>query len=161
MGPTGSDNPRRAGSPRSQHPSQRARRRRVAAEKRTASARILVSESDRGAKPAVSDVVRGMGYEVIAHHTLADALREATTGNFDVIVASVPTLADEKVRLLQVLRRATPNVPLVIVTSDGSLEMRIRCQSARPFYYAVRPVDEAELRSILTGALARGTASGN
>jgi DNA-binding NtrC family response regulator len=156
----GQGGPRRSGgaSPKASHPSQQARRRRVAARKLARSARLLVCECDAKARPAIGDVIRNMGYEVTAHHTLADTLREATTGAFDVIVASVPTLSDEKLGLLQVLRRAMPAVPLVIVTSDGSLEMRRRCQSARPFYFAVRPLDEAEVRSVLVGAVEKSGA---
>jgi CheY-like chemotaxis protein len=153
MGPGGK---RKTGSasPKASHPSQQARRRRVAARRTASSARILVSECDALARPAIADVIRGLGYEVIAHHSLADSLREATTGTFDVIVVSLPSpLSDEKLRLLQVLRRATPHVPLVTVTSDASLEMRSRCQSARPYFYAVRPLDAAEVRSVLVGAV--------
>ena len=158
MGLGGSRKPRKT-SPTASHPSQQARRRRVAARKQARAAHILVGELDAGARPALGDVVRAMGYEVIAHHSLADTLREATTGSFDVIVTSLPTLTEEKLRLLQVLRRATPQVPLVIVTSDGSLEMRRRCQSARPYYFTVRPLDETELRTVLVGAVEKGASA--
>ncbi len=129
----------------------------MAAEKQARGTHVLVSECDAAARPAIGDVVRNMGYEVTAHHTLADTLREATTGAgaFDVIVVSLPTLTDEKLRLLQVLRRTTPKVPLVVVTSDASLEMRRRCQAVGPYYFTVRPLDVGELRAALVGALAR------
>ncbi len=160
MGQGGTHKPS-SGSPKPSHPSAQARRRRVAARRRTLSARILVSECDAGARPAIGDVIRAMGCEVIAHHSLADTLREATMGAFDVIVTSLPALTDERLRLLQVLRRATPAVPLVIVTSDGSLEMRRQCQSVRPYYFAVRPLDDAELRTALGGAIERGHGAGH
>ena len=72
------------------------------------SARVLVCECDPRRPRPVSDEVRDLGYEVVALHTLADSLREATVTPFDVIVASVPTLTNEKLSLLQLLRRATP-----------------------------------------------------
>ncbi len=154
MGESGS---RKSNGPSSKraHPSERARRRRLAAEKLARSARVLVCECEPKARPAVGDVVRGLGFEVTAHHSLADALREATTETFDAIVASVPGADEERMKLLGLLKRTAPKTPLVIVTSDGSLEMRKRCQSARPYYFAVRPIDPAELRTVLTGAVAR------
>jgi DNA-binding response OmpR family regulator len=148
------------GSAKRAHPSQRARRRRVAADKLVRDARILVCETDLVSRPAVADLIRDLGYEVVAIHTLADALREAAVGAFDVIVASLESLDDQKLSLLQLLRRATAAVPLVIVTADGSLEMRKRCQGARPFYVALRPIADTELRMALTTALARSAPRG-
>jgi len=142
------------------HPSQRAKRRRVAAEKLARDARILVCETDLASRPAMADSIRDLGYEVVAIHTLADALREAAVGAFDVIVASLDALDDQRLSLLQLLRRSTSAVPLVIVTADGSLEMRKRCQSARPYYFALRPIASTELRTALTTALARSAPRG-
>ncbi len=156
MGESGSRKPKSPSS-KSAHPSQRARRRRVAAEKLARSAHVLVCECDARARPPIGDVVRGVGFEVTAHHSLADALREVATGTFDAIVASVPNADEERQRLLTLLKRTAPTTPLVIVTSDGSLEMRKRCQMARPYYFAVRPIDPAELRTVLTGAMQRAT----
>jgi len=138
-----------------ENPSQRARKRRVAAQRAAKAARILVCDCDTDAPRPVSDDLLKLGYEFVAHHTLADCLREATEAPFDAIVISVPRLLEEKFKLLQLLRRATPGVPLVVVTSDGSLEMRTRCQGVRPLYFAVRPVPLEELRDALKGALTR------
>jgi DNA-binding response OmpR family regulator len=145
------------GSGKRENPSQQARRGRVAAARLARAARILVCECDPAAARSAADEVRDLGYEVVALHTLADSLREATVTDFDVIVASVPTLTNEKLSLLQLLRRARPLVPLVIITSDDSLAMRTRCQPMRPYYFAVRPLAADELRDALRGAVARGT----
>lgn len=119
-------------------------------------ARLLACECDAAARPAVGDLLRTLGYEVTAHHTLEDTLREATTSDFDVIVASVPTADEASAKLLGLLRRARSGTPLVIVTSDGSLAMRRTCLGASPYFYAVRPVDADELRDVIAGALTRG-----
>jgi DNA-binding NtrC family response regulator len=137
----------------SAHASQRARRRRVAAERRVKASRVLVCECDPAARPATGDAVRDLGYEVVATHTLADALRELAESGFDVLVVSLPTLDEERTSLMQLLRRAEPRVPIVMVTSDGSLRMRARAQESRPYYVAVRPVTVEELRTVLAGAV--------
>ncbi len=131
------------------------KRRRAGAAKPPRSARVLVCECDPAASRPAADEVRDLGYEVVAMHTFADSLREAAVTPFDAIVASVATLTSEKLSLLQLLLRATPHVPLVIVTSDDSLAMRARCQPMQPYYFAVRPLAADELRDALRGALAR------
>ena len=150
----------KGGSVKRQDPSQRARRGRLAARRAARASRVLVCDCDPTSKRPMSDDVMELGYEVVAHHTLADGLREATVTPFDVVLVSVPRLPDAKQKLLQLLRRATPHIPLVVVTSDDSLEMRVSCQAVQPFYYAVRPVPIAELREALNGALARSPARG-
>jgi DNA-binding response OmpR family regulator len=144
------------GSGKRENPAQQARQSRKAAARVARSARVLVCECDPAAARSAGDEIRDLGYAVVALHTLADALREATVTDFDVVVASVPTLTNEKLSLLQLLRRAKPRVPLVIVTSDQSLAMRTRCQPMRPYYFAVRPLSGDELRDALNGALAQG-----
>jgi DNA-binding response OmpR family regulator len=145
------------GSPRKRETAApRVRRRGGPAPAPAPAARVLVCDCDAAAPRPVGDEIRDLGYEVVALHTLADSLREATVTAFDTIVASVPTLTNEKLSLLKLLRRATPQVPLVIVTSDDSLTMRSRCQPIRPYYFAVRPLASEELREALRGALAHG-----
>lgn len=141
----------KAGS--SPHASDRAKRRRLAAEQRAHSARVLVCECREDGSTPLHAVVRGLGYEALPCASLADALRESTRAPFDVVISYMPTVTPEQASLLQLLRRGMGSAPLVIVSEDGSLEARTRCQPARPYYFAVPPVSEAELRAILSGAL--------
>jgi DNA-binding response OmpR family regulator len=137
------------------HPSQRARKRRVAAKQQARDAHVLVADCDPGVPQRVADVVRVMGYAVTARTSLDDALREAAVGSYAALVASVPVLDDEHLRALHLLRRTLPKAPLVVVTSDDSLETRRRALELRAFFHAVRPLDRSELRGALAAAVTR------
>lgn len=137
----------------SPHASDRAKRRRLAAEQRAHSARVLVCECREDGTTPLHAVVRSLGYEALPCSSLADALRESTRAHFDVVISYMPSITPEQASLLPLLRRGLGPVPLVIVSEDGSLEARTRCQPARPYYFAVPPLSEAELRAILSGAL--------
>ncbi len=145
---------KKAGSPKRANPSQQAKRRRVAAKRIARSTRVLACECDPAAPRPIGDDLRDLGFEVTALHSLADALRETAETSFDVVVTSLPRLDDERLKLMQLLRRSAPRVPIVLVTSDGSIEMRTRAQAVRPYYVAVRPLAHEELRTVLHGALA-------
>jgi CheY-like chemotaxis protein len=141
----------RASSP---HASDRAKRRRLAAVERAHSARILVCECrDDGTAP-FSDTVRALGYTTAPCASLADALRETARTPFDVVITVLRSVDEGQVSLLQLLRRSLASAPLVIVCEDNSLEARSRCQPVRPYYFAVPPLSEGELRSVLSGAVA-------
>lgn len=135
------------------HPSARAKRRRLAAEQRAHSARVLVCECDgAGALPLLASV-RGMGYEPVACTSLADLLRESARAPFDVVVVSLPAVEAGHERLLQLLRRSQPSTPVVVVCADASLEARARIQAVRPYFVAVPPLPDGELCAILSGAI--------
>jgi len=137
----------------SPHASDRAKRRRLAAEQRAQSARILVCECREDGGTPLHATVRALGYEALPCTSLADALRESASAPFDVVVSYMPSVSAEQASLLQLLRRSLGTTPLVVVSEDGSLDARARCQPARPYYFAVPPVSDAELRAILSGAL--------
>jgi DNA-binding NtrC family response regulator len=139
------------------HDSQRARRRRVAARRIAREARVLVAECDANAM-GIAELVRALGYEVASCGTIADAVREAAREARDVVVASIPYIDVPVLKLLQLLRRARPQVPLVLVTASDSLVMRRRCQELRAYYVVVRPVDPDELRDVLADATAHARA---
>jgi hypothetical protein len=63
--------------------------------------------------------------------------------------------------LLFLLRRVAPAVPLILVATTASLETQKMIQDLRPTYYAVRPVDRAELLEAIAAAIAaRGRRDG-
>ncbi len=137
----------------SPHASDRARRRRRAAEQRAHAARILVCECrEDGARPFHA-AVRSLGFDALPCGSLDDALREASHTLFDVVVTVLPAVPPESASLLTLLRRSIGATPLVVVSDDASLDARVRCQPARPYFYAVPPLQGPELHAILSGAV--------
>ena len=140
------------------HASDRARRRRVAAESRARSAHVVICASDASGPPALRGAIESLGFDVDAFSTFADALRGLARTSPDVVVIELADCDPECIRMLQLLRRSAPQTPLVIVSQDGSLGARAACQPLRPFYYAVPPISKDELRSALNSALEHRTA---
>jgi len=46
---------------------------------------------------------------------------------------------------LRLVRRVHPQLPVVVVTADGSVQERLRLAAIRPAYVAVDPIDASEL----------------
>jgi len=57
--------------------------------------------------------------------------------------------------VLQLLKRVAPDVPFVLITSEGSLRVERLVRGLRPVYYAVQPVDADEIVAAVQAALAR------
>ncbi len=137
----------------SPHASDRARRRRRAAEQRAHGARVLVCECREDGATPFHATVKAFGFEVHGCASLDDALREVSRDPFDAVIAVLPRVGDAEASLLTLLRRNMGSTSLVVVTDDGSLEARVRCQPSRPYFFAVPPIPEPELRAILAGAV--------
>lgn len=135
------------------HASSRAKRRRLAAETRQREARILVCEHAAPGTPTIRAAIRALGFVAVACNGMGDALRETAETAVDLIIAVLPAGDAAAPKMLQLLRRSAPHTPIVIVSHDTSLEMRGLCQPVRPYFFAVPPLSNEELRVIVNGAL--------
>jgi DNA-binding NarL/FixJ family response regulator len=84
------------------------------------------------------------------------AILEAMIGRHsDAVVFELRAGCPQDLGVLHLVRRALPHVPLIVVADDDSLELQRRVQALKPTYYAVRPLESAEIVEALTDALGR------
>lgn len=140
-------------APDSQHASSRAKRRRIAAALQARTSSVLVCESASADAPSLRSAIAALGFETIHCPTLDDCLRSTAASQPDVVIVVLPDCPDSSVSLLQLMRRASPSTPLVIVAHNATLETRARCQPLRPYYFAVPPIASDELRAVIHGAI--------
>ena len=141
-----------AGQQPASNASDRARRRRVAAEKAGRDARVLLCE--RAEKGPLHRLMQQLHFTVVTCHGLEEALRETARQPVDVALIDMERNHDEYVGLLQLLRRALPKTPIVLVLGDPTPAARLATLTVRPFYVAVPPVGADEMAAVLRDALA-------
>lgn len=140
-------------SARQQGASQRAKRRRVAAERQCEGARVLVCEPGRSS--ALAALIRDLHYNVTHCTSLECALRAASPADLDVAVLAVEPRQASEVGLLQLLRRTLPRTPFILQLGDPTPAARLATLEVRPFYVAVPPVGHEEMASALRDAVAQ------
>jgi DNA-binding NtrC family response regulator len=92
--------------------------------------------------------------EVVACASLEDALRAAASQRFDVAFLGMHEHSHATVGLLQLLRRAMPRTPIVLLLADASADAHRATLAMRPFYVAVPPVSPDELGTVFHNAVA-------
>ncbi len=137
----------------SAHASDRAKRRRLAVARQARQSRVLVCESPTGDAPRLREAIDALGYDTVHCPTLDDCLRIAPQSSPSAVLVELPENSENAFSLLQLLRRALPTTPLVIVAPNASLETRARIHPLRPYYFAVPPVPNDELRAVIQGAV--------
>jgi DNA-binding response OmpR family regulator len=117
--------------------------------------RVVVYEASQTGGESCAEA---LGHEEVDLVTLTDGealLEEVVQHPPDVVVYGLHPECQQDLAVLHLLRRAMPTVPLVLVAAESSLDTRKLVQSLRAIYYAVRPVDPAELRDAVHAALAQ------
>lgn len=140
-----------AGRKPASNPSDRARRRRVAAERTGRESRLLLCEIPE--KGPVQRLLQQLHFSFVVRHGLDEALRETSTNPVDVAVVVLERSTEERIGLLQLLRRSLPRTPIVLVLDDPTPAARLATLTVRPFYVAVPPVGPDEMAAVLRDAL--------
>jgi DNA-binding NarL/FixJ family response regulator len=86
------------------------------------------------------------------HETL---LEELVKDPPQVVVYCLRADWREDIRVLRLVRRIAPQMPLVILGPVSSLEIREEVQGLRPIYFGVTPVEQAELEGAVQAAADR------
>jgi DNA-binding NtrC family response regulator len=68
-----------------------------------------------------------------------------------IVVEFTPTAGS--LAILNLIRRAAPRVPLILVAGGGNLDLQRALQDMRPYYYDVAPLDPTELREAVQSAV--------
>jgi DNA-binding NtrC family response regulator len=117
--------------------------------------RILVCEDclDRS-DPALTRLASD-GFEV---HHCADSeemLEEVVARRPVAVIYQVHPESHQDLGVLKLLRRVAPDLPLVLLATEGSLTTQRLFLGLRPTYYAVLPVEATELSEAVRSATLR------
>ncbi|HVP39123.1 MAG TPA: hypothetical protein VMS93_08075 [Candidatus Saccharimonadales bacterium] len=118
-------------------------------------ARVIVCETPELGEAPVLSALKAEGFEPLACADGKALLEEVVQRRPDVVVYGLRAECEQDLGVLHLFRRIAPDVPLVLVASDESLSTQKLVQELRPIYYAVRPVEAAELREAVDSALER------
>jgi two-component system OmpR family response regulator len=114
-------------------------------ERPLSTANVLLIEDEPG---IVDFVCRGLEAEGFAVEAALDGVegeRLALRGGYDAIVLDLMLPGRGGLEILASVRRATPNVPVIVLTARGEIEDRVQGLEAGAVDYLVKPFSLAEL----------------
>ena len=106
---------------------------------------VLLIEDEPGIVDFVSRGFEAEGFSVQAALDGEEGERLALKGVFDVIVLDLMLPGRSGLEILQSVRRATPSVPVIVLTARGDIEDRVEGLEAGAVDYLVKPFSMAEL----------------
>lgn len=120
--------------------------------------RVLVFGATLAPDREALDAFDRLPYSVVAcpdHHALLEAMVQRTPPA--AVVFELRGDCPQDLGVLHLVRRALPRVPLIVIATNDSLELRSRVQALKPTYFAVRPLEPEEIAEALADTLAART----
>jgi DNA-binding response OmpR family regulator len=114
---------------------------------------ILIIEDEPGIVDFVSRGLAAEGFEVQSALDGISGERLALKGGFDAIVLDLMLPGRGGLEVLESVRRATPNVPVIVLTARGEVEDRVLGLESGAVDYLVKPFSVAELAARLRAQL--------
>src|SRR3984957_19704706 len=107
--------------------------------------RILVIEDERKLAEAIAEGLEGNGYQVVVADTGEAGIRQLRNTAFDLVLLDVMLPRQGGLETLREMRRSGFRTPVLILTSKGSVDDRVRGLDAGADDYLVKPFAFPEL----------------
>jgi two-component system copper resistance phosphate regulon response regulator CusR len=107
--------------------------------------RILVIEDERKLADAIAEGLEGNGYQVVVADTGEAGIRQMRNSAFQLVLLDVMLPRQGGLETLRELRRSGFRTPVLILTSRGSVDDRVRGLDAGADDYLVKPFAFPEL----------------
>lgn len=107
--------------------------------------RILLIEDERKLADAIAEGLEGNGYEVAVADSGESGIRQLRNSAFDLVLLDVMLPRQGGLETLREVRRSGYRVPVLILTSRGTVDDRVRGLDAGADDYLVKPFAFPEL----------------
>jgi DNA-binding NtrC family response regulator len=114
---------------------------------------ILVVDDDTRMRDLVAKVLAREGYTVRALPRARDVLQALEEGPADLVVSDIRMPEMDGLRLLQEVRRITPETSVLLMTAFGSIDTAVQAIKAGAYNYLTKPFKMDELIVVVRRAL--------
>lgn len=123
-------------------------------------ARILLVEDDRSIALVIGEALREEGYEVVTCASVAERDAQVSSGAFDAMLTDVMLEDGDGLDGLAALRRLAPDMPVIVLSAQNTLDTAVRASESEAFEYFPKPFDLDDLvRAVSQAVTAKAPAS--
>ena len=123
------------------------------------SARILLVEDDASIATVITAALEEEGYSIDQCDTTAGRDELVATNSYDVLLTDVVLKDGDGIATLPQLVRDHPDLPIIILSAQNTLDTAVRASETGAFEYFPKPFDLDELVSATRQAAARKTSA--
>jgi DNA-binding NtrC family response regulator len=105
-------------------------------------------------RESLREILRDRGYLVLEAGDVAEALSRVSRASVDVILTDLRLPEADGLELVKRLKASSPELPVVVLTGQGTIASAVACLKAGASDYLLKPVDPEALEVALERALA-------
>ncbi len=110
-----------------------------------ARATVLVVDDERNYLVVLSELLADEGYEVYTADNGDRALELARTIDLDLVISDMRMPGMDGLELLQRLKAGQPELPVIMITAFGEVDIAVQAMQAGAFNYLTKPFNNDEL----------------
>jgi len=115
--------------------------------------RVLIVDDESRIRRALSLLLEERGFETVVASGGAEALARLEAQSFALMLCDVAMPGMSGIELLEEARRAWPDLPVIMISAHGELEMAVPAVRAGAYDYLLKPIDEERLFHTIDQAL--------
>ena len=116
--------------------------------------KVLIAASEPPTRKEVLDRLSLHDYRAIAVERGSDALLAVAEENIGLVILDISIQEPSGAKTVEIIRKMRPRLPVIVLSSDHSVEAGRQILQHGVFYYLLRPLDLEELDQIVRIALA-------
>ncbi|CAB1057975.1 hypothetical protein D1BOALGB6SA_2731 [Olavius sp. associated proteobacterium Delta 1] len=118
---------------------------------------ILFAGSDEGMMDQVSEVLNGIAtYSLTGVGESGDLLLKILDKDIDLAIIDENLAGMAGSKLIQIIKKSRPRIPLIIISSGESKEEFARVLEQGVFYFIIKPINGQELKEAVESGLKTG-----
>ncbi len=114
---------------------------------------ILIVDDEKNYLVVLEALLSPEGYEVITVDNAIDALRLIRESDIDLVITDMRMPGTSGMELLQESKKIRPQLPVIIMTAYGTIEMAVEAMKKHAYDYITKPFRNEELKLTVRKAL--------
>jgi DNA-binding NtrC family response regulator len=115
--------------------------------------RILIIDDERSILDTVQILLRGEGWEVTTSYNPREALEQLQDIAPDVVLTDIRMPGMNGLEVLASVRASDPEIPVILMTAQASLQTAMQAVNAGAFYYLQKPFGNDDLVALCRRAV--------
>jgi two-component system NtrC family response regulator len=114
---------------------------------------ILIVDDEKNYLVVLEALLSPEGYEIITSDKAQDALRLIREADVDLVLTDMKMPGTTGMELLEEAKRIKPEVPVIMMTAYGTIEMAVEAMKKHAYDYITKPFQNEELKLTIRKAL--------
>ena len=113
---------------------------------------VLIVDDQRGMRLTLSAILEDEGYETVVAENIAQAIEALESEAIDVVITDLFIELESGLDLIERIHKRAPDLPIILITGDPSLDTAVQALRAGAFNYLFKPVTADALSSAVVSA---------